>query len=1461
MPKKISDNQDAGTAGEDQFRHWASSVMHWYCTKPNPDSGIDFVCQIRGKRISPTSSLMPDHWLHVSVRSTTKNSDFVRIDKSDAQLLLSPSNINVLALVRRAPYGQSGEIGIRVPDAEYVQELDAFIRGKAKSRRIFFSSALTDRDAIRTAISHLLLQPYSVLMMCWRVQSRLGQYKIPDPKVEFKHSPDGNTIKVPVPAGVQIDTMATSMNGLFSGMGGNFKVTFDPVEHNVDESWNSTGVVAQDEDHPGSDVAEVIANEASQSQELITLPARINNELLAQNHERALSLANELDATLYELDANECPVLGQLLYIVARVHAIYEESREDTDKPNTEKLSDLLGRIEKLPFHANDKDLMDRVEALYCAKENLEKGVDAALERLGESDTPYAIRMRLWFLLKKQNPAGALALIEARSPHTWWCDVATRVFVLNGRINDARAMVEWAKDADGGSRYPQCLVSFADTLLIKSFDGLPEGHVVMPSDLDEKAMAKLRDALEALQPILTPLLASESAPSGLETSALKIACKANQLLGHQERLTALAKMLLKARPVPLEVAQSAVAGQVPTPPDLPQRLRKEHPDDLNAGVLACLLEDTRLQRHESAFEHAKKLLPLTENQEQRDELFKAFHQVWQELDGEALEECQQIARSLVKDNPKLRAMFEAAVALREGDADSALKFLAEARDEKDLVWVQLQVGALESKGDLPNALDVLANAARQTNAAYLLQRAGDLAMHLERFEVAAELFEKLSEQQLENLQAHYGLASVYSVHGDEYDKAIPHYRALLAAEPENESFILNLSTCFARLYRWEESVEVLNKACQDKQPPVKILIARSEIYRSRGKLSNAFNSLHEVRDTYWDDPRFLAAYMHAGHAAGKDELADEAFAELIRKHKAGDVPEPLLKSMDSDEAKSMILEGAQEQQKRNELLHNEMLHGRMPWTWEAQISGEPIYMAWRKRTQQMRWIGETPVNRASFSVYATNGFHSQTDESGKKDLRPLECSAKGKKIAIDISALITLHRLGLLDNAADYFGEILVPKGYLSAVLTEGGNMVPQRSLGETAGRIVSAVTEGRIKVVQNDCANRPLVDEHTDSEDHCYKLCDLVSPMHENGVIGATNFNRISKVCAKETAVDKEQPVLNHLQEIAVAASTLETIARFDLLDAAASFYELRITEDELARVKQHQNAVEFQDEVRTWHYDLWDLLREDGRFTFVPHEVPEEFEEKGRDEDNTSPFLGCFVAEENNVPLLADDRVLHVLVSGKKSEGSTAVFGSDALVTRLVEDEVLTEAQGAQALLKLMEWRYRFVRPSVRMLMSFAHEYSSHPPGKPLHQIAEYMHDCMRDPGLFGGPENTQLGESMAQRLYVSWLKLAGSFILEIWLDEKFSDEKAQRLTQWCVREMLPSLPRSIVGDGRIRVSSMTPRVLISHVLLEGNTRDQEGDNTSKALSVMQEALQLEKEDYLKIVTETLNDFQRIT
>ena len=602
--------------------------------------------------------------------------------------------------------------------------------------------------------------------------------------------------------------------------------------------------------------------------------------------------------------------------------------------------------------------------------------------------------------------------------------------------------------------------------------------------------------------------------------------------------------------------------------------------------------------------------------------------------------------------------------------------------------------------------------------------------------------------------------------------------------------------------------------------------------------------------------------MNTGYAAGDEEFAHEAFSKLNDFRVAGRVDENAFRMVHTDEALEIFKESAKAVEDRTQHLHTEMLKGRMPWAWAAQVSGSAVYWAWRMRTQEIGWIGDDPVNRANYAIYSTNGFHARETEEERRALLPLECPPAGTRIVADLSALITLHRLDLLNAAAEYFGEILVPEGYLPSVLEDGKKMVlHQRSRERTAEAIGNLVSAGAIALIDKyskEGGSLAIVDEYGDSEEHRHHLIDMVQPAYEAGHIGDAAYQRVRKVCGKPSGADAQHPALVQTQSVIVELSSLETLTSFGLLPAVTEFYNVHLVTEAQAELQQRLQAVRVQDETRRWHFDLWDTIRSDSRFRFVRHTIPQDMRTGDDGEKDLQSFFASFIAQDEAVPLLADDRVCQALTLNQRQGAPHAAFGTDVLVPAMAVSGRLDTSIAADAILRLMCWRYRFVLPSASLLTTYASQYRGNPPGRPLQDVAEYVHDCLRDTGLFGGPENTDLKDSMAMRLYLTWLDSIAEWLVQIWCNEEFPDDTANELTEWCAREFLPSQPRIVHGSVKTRIGIMMPRLLLSHVLLNGNSVA-DPERVSAAMKALQKALKLSDDEYLRIVTEILNDTRR--
>lgn len=1192
----------------------------------------------------------------------------------------------------------------------------------------------------------------------------------------------------------------------------------------------------------------------------IDLSQKIKHELAVWNNNSATRLAERLERVVKSGLIDSCPSLTEWLFLIARMRVIRAENISNDTNAHIAQARKYLTQIDKL---APKMNLAADVEALRASIDNIESGPDVALAKLEKINTPYAIRIRLAILANKNDLDGAFAIIDGRPRDLRWCDLAIPVFELKDRHNDALQLLAWAKEHDDQQKYPQCVVRLASVLLVRALAKQQQDRNIIPHDLSDDERNKINEVLNILQPVLDPLVTSGLVESELSATALNIVWQAHLFLEDRSQAEALARLLYTFTPVHLDIARAVINGHLECPPGLHERLRQDYPDNLDANSFAAAIQSINLGQHEEAFSEARKLIPLAITAEQKDTLGQIFQQIWQSLDGDSKLECEKIVKDLFDNNDSRLSAFNAACALRDKNPDKALVILDKSKSESSHYWLQLRANALLQKGKLNEAVDLFLNVSSKVSEPSLLHQTADLAFQAQRMTSSAECYERLLSVQPDNIMARGNLVSIYIHHLRDLEKASDHLRFLHETEPSNQTHTINLAICMAQLYRAEESLALYDETCRAENPDLRAVLGRAELYLSIGNPDAAIDSLQGFRVMFWDNVYFVQAYMQMAYASGNEDAAHEAFKRLNELRHAGVVDEKVFKMVQTDKAFEMIRQSRQEAKDTNQNLHLEMLKGKMPWTWAARVSRNAFFWDWRLRTQELDWVGDDPVGRANLCIYSTNSFHPLLSEQDDYALLPLECPPQGTRVVADISALITLHKLGLLEKTASYFGEILVPEGYLPTILDDGKRMVlHQRSLKQTAEEINKLVCTEKIAVCSHKddpALSMAVVDEHGDSKDHEYHLIDLIQPVFAAELIDDDLYQRILKICTRPSGVDDKNSALKQFQEIVVTLSTLETLGLFNLLSPVVRFFRIHITQESKAEIQQKLKEILVQESTRLSHYDLWNQIRNNKHFKFVNHIMPEELQNKDGDDKNFIAFFAGFIAREENIPLLADDRVIQSLMLNERANVPQASFGTDAVIKALFSEDIITPSEAGMCFHRLMQWRYRFIIPSSAILKTFADRYRNNLPGQQLREIAEYVHDCMRDMGLFGGSElKTKLKEPMAMRLYLAWMTVIAEFLMQVWNDDSFSPDNARKLTEWCVREFLPSYPRVVQGDAKARVISLTPKLLFSNVLFTV-TSFASGERAAEAIKTIKEALKISNGEYHRIVTDILNEIER--
>jgi len=273
-----------------------------------------------------------------------------------------------------------------------------------------------------------------------------------------------------------------------------------------------------------------------------------------------------------------------VLVLLARVRINQAETEGSDSVPHIEKAKALLGQAEELL--AGDSGRLAEIWALRCTIEGLENGPEAALALLEEDVDPYAVRAHLALLLNQRMTAEALEVLEGLEPHERWCELAVVVYVLNDKFDKAQEVVNWAAGLHDHSRLPQCIVRMADALMVRALADHPRGEQILPRNVSLEERAKLEVVTETLQSVLETIVIAGRPTSELDLSALRIACNANILLQRREKVAEFMGLLSKWSPLPKEVARGVISGFVEATPELLEQLRRDHPNDLEANILA-----------------------------------------------------------------------------------------------------------------------------------------------------------------------------------------------------------------------------------------------------------------------------------------------------------------------------------------------------------------------------------------------------------------------------------------------------------------------------------------------------------------------------------------------------------------------------------------------------------------------------------------------------------------------------------------------------------------------------------------------------------------------------------------------------------------------------------------------------------------------------------------------------------
>jgi hypothetical protein len=240
-------------------------------------------------------------------------------------------------------------------------------------------------------------------------------------------------------------------------------------------------------------------------------------------------------------------------------------------------------------------------------------------------------------------------------------------------------------------------------------------------------------------------------------------------------------------------------------------------------------------------------------------------------------------------------------------------------------------------------------------------------------------------------------------------------------------------------------------------------------------------------------------------------------------------------------------------------------------------------------------------------------------------------------------------------------------------------------------------------------------------------------------------------------------------------------------------------------------------QTEVQTWQKGMAERVRQDPRLVEALHATPPEWSSEQRRLTGEEYFAAMFLALQQKLPLISDDRVTQAYLLNQRRTDVFAAFGTDAAIAALVTAGAIDWDRASEAYLTLLAWRYRFVVLPPEVVRAICRQYRQHLPGNRMIQVARYVHECMRDPGLFSGFEPSTIPTTMATRLYQEWIATACESIALIWMDrDHFSVDQAAAATDWIVKELMPTPPKNL-GTIGANLARATSKLVFGRLLLK--------------------------------------------
>ncbi|QDU39712.1 Tetratricopeptide repeat protein [Maioricimonas rarisocia] len=1098
-----------------------------------------------------------------------------------------------------------------------------------------------------------------------------------------------------------------------------------------------------------------------------------------------------------------------------------------------------------------------RIASLRAFEASLIRSVEAGLAELGTLDDPVRVHAALQLLVQNDRFRDAVDLVGGYPFHCKWIDLAVYAHVALRDVESAGTLLEFAREScESAWVADRCRIAVADAAYCEVLNDSAGGGTAVGEGLTDEDRVLLEFVIEALNPIVAPVRLSGRVDSAIQRAAVESATHAYGLLGQYSQITDLVQPMVRCRPVPLLLAQLALRRLCEPPKGLSGRLRVEHPNSFSAAFLAALLDREVYGRSRESLNSLidLQLLARDNGKEAIEQLCQALFETASAMDAAALARARSVVDGLLGTSNRYRLYFDTVALLLQDRPDAALTELNAHRREDDAVWWQISAEAHELVDDPDKAMQCWERACQLMPHPDMINRFAGMSIQQHRFEDAVRALKTAVVHSPDDARLLEQLAFAHT-RLRQFSEAGALFEQLIHLHPDVTKYRINLALCQVHSGDPNSALASLDTVVDPSQPDLQLIGLRTKILTSLNRAREAFTDLQRLQGCFASDVRFLLLYMDTAYRAGEDKAADSAFQQLLEMQQSGQLSEPLFDSMSLDDIKTMHAE----QVRQRESLFSEVVRGKIPWLVADALLGVVADQAWHRRTQRLVWLPDDLPSRGESTIYATNGFSVQKDSHGRPTVARIGVPCPGEPVVADMSAIITLHRLGRLSLAANYFGKLILPASFGELPLRDAQQLTAHQPSREQELRSIHDLVQRRLITVIEDCdlaEGTPLVDEYgIDEEEHRFALADVAEFLRATQRLTSDELGEFSRVCQRAIQGDREIP---RDSRVLFSVSTLRSLTQYEWLERVLPTVNWGVARTDYDDEVRELQDYEFQRTIFSSHQRMWEeinQLRAGGILEYRNSASCRRDCPDGSDGDDVEPppFVDAFLlAHDLGCRLLADDRLCQAAVLNQRPEISDAAFGTDRLLIGLEDKGGLSTDDVCADLIQMMRWRYRFLLPESRHLKVAALRSRDSLPGPELREIAAYVQESMRDPGLFCGPEKADLPTPLAFKYFMAWKEVCVEFLGALWEESSIGSPQLEAVTRWCIESLLPAVPRGMLYSpvGR-RLGDFTPKAFMLTAMIRFATV-QPVQRASDALLLMASQLGMTEDEFYEAAAE---------